>query len=61
MFAKQNDIGSLKLIDFGLSAKYNNVETVALTDKCGTAIFMAPEVFSNYQYSKVCPAANEGK
>ena len=53
MFAKQNDFNSLKLIDFGLSAKYNNRETVSLTDKCGTAIFMAPEVFSHYQYSKV--------
>ena len=53
MFAKQNDSSSLKLIDFGLSAKYNNRETTTLTDKCGTAIYMAPEVFTNYQYSKV--------
>ncbi len=53
MFAKQNDIGSLKLIDFGLSAKYNGLDIATLTDKCGTAIYMAPEVFTNYQYSKV--------
>jgi serine/threonine protein kinase len=53
MFAKQNDLRSLKLIDFGLSAKYNHKESISLTDKCGTAIYMAPEVFSNYQYSKV--------
>ena len=53
MFAKANDTRSLKLIDFGLSAKYGTTEPTSLTDKCGTAIYMAPEVFTNYQYSKV--------
>lgn len=53
MFAKLYDISSLKLIDFGLSAKYNYREEISLTDKCGTAIYMAPEVFTNSQYSKV--------
>jgi len=51
MFAKKNDINSLKLIDFGLSAKYES--TNILRDKCGTGIYMAPEVFTNYQYTKV--------
>lgn len=53
MFAKRNDINSLKLIDFGLSMKHNNNEATIFTEKCGTAIYMAPEVFTNYQYSKV--------
>lgn len=53
MFGKQKDINSLKIIDFGMSAKYNDKESVALTEKCGTAIYMAPEIFESYQYSKV--------
>lgn len=53
MFAKKNDIGSLKLIDFGLSTKHSNKESTIFTGKCGTALYMAPEVFTNYQYSKV--------
>lgn len=53
MFTKKNDINSLKLIDFGLSTKYNNKESITFTGKCGTALYMAPEVFTNYQYSKV--------
>jgi len=53
MFAKKNDIDSLKLIDFGLSTKHNNRESTIFTEKCGTVIYMAPEVFTNYQYSKV--------
>ena len=53
MFAKKNDINSLKLIDFGLSTKQNEEDTEAATGKCGTAIYMAPEVFSENKYSKV--------
>ena len=52
MFAKANDINSLKLIDFGLSAQYTK-KTSTFTGRCGTCIYMAPEVFSNYQYDKV--------
>jgi len=58
MFEKKNDMTSLKLIDFGLSAKYAKTEAITLTDKCGTAIYMAPEVFANYQYSKVFLSTN---
>jgi serine/threonine protein kinase len=53
MLGKEKDINSLKLIDFGLSAKYNDKESIALTEQCGTAIYMAPEIFTNYQYTKV--------
>ena len=53
MFTKQNEVASLKLIDFGLSEKYDDRNITMLTDKCGTVIYMAPEVFNNYQYSKV--------
>jgi serine/threonine protein kinase len=51
MFARKNDINSLKLIDFGLSGKYES--TNILRDKCGTGMYMAPEVFTDYQYTKV--------
>jgi len=51
MFGKKNDIESLKVIDFGLSGK--EVKDFALTSKCGTTIYMAPEIFDNYQYTKV--------
>lgn len=58
MLGKPNDINSLKLIDFGLSAKYSEKETIALTEQCGTAIYMAPEIFNNYQYTKVRSICN---
>lgn len=51
MFAKKNDVDSLKLIDFGLSGKYES--TNILSERCGTGIYMAPEVFTDYQYTKV--------
>lgn len=53
MFAKEKDYDSIKVVDFGLSMKYNLDESAALTEKCGTAIYMAPEVFLNNEYSKV--------
>lgn len=52
MFGKKNENSSLKLVDFGLSAKYSTKNTSTLTEKCGTAIYMAPEVYTNYEYSK---------
>lgn len=52
MLAKENNLESLKIVDFGLSAKYSE-EVLSLSDKCGTASYMAPEVFANDQYSKV--------
>lgn len=53
MFAKENDLSTVKVVDFGLSAKYSPEESISLTEKCGTAMYMAPEVFSNNEYSKV--------
>ena len=53
MFAKEGDLETVKLVDFGLSARYNGKFSTTLTEKCGTATYMAPEVFSKYQYSKV--------
>ena len=55
MFAKRNDLGSLQIVDFGLSAQYRRPDAQILTDKCGTGLFMAPEVYFNYTYSKASP------
>ena len=53
MFLKEGDVTSVKLVDFGLSARYNQKEALSLMDKCGTMTYMAPEVYTHYQYSKV--------
>ncbi len=54
MFSRKGDISTLQLVDFGLSAQYNHESDDSLTDKCGTGIYMAPEVYFNCEYSKVC-------
>jgi len=53
MFLKERDFSSVKIVDFGLSAQYNKRQSITLTDKCGTMTYMAPEVYTHYQYSKV--------
>eukprot|EP00826_Nyctotherus_ovalis_P022687 TRINITY_DN1753_c0_g1_i15.p2 TRINITY_DN1753_c0_g1~~TRINITY_DN1753_c0_g1_i15.p2 ORF type:complete len:124 (-),score=20.08 TRINITY_DN1753_c0_g1_i15:1275-1646(-) len=53
MFAKQNDISSLNLIDFGLSASHKDSANLIFTKRCGTAIYMAPEIFNESSYTKV--------
>ena len=53
MFAKEGDYETVKLVDFGLSAKYNGRLSITLNEKCGTDTYMAPEVFSSHSYSKV--------
>eukprot|EP01017_Pseudomicrothorax_dubius_P048837 TRINITY_DN8978_c0_g1_i3.p1 TRINITY_DN8978_c0_g1~~TRINITY_DN8978_c0_g1_i3.p1 ORF type:complete len:357 (+),score=48.53 TRINITY_DN8978_c0_g1_i3:64-1134(+) len=50
LFAKEGDLTSVKLIDFGLSTYFTTEET--LTQKCGTITFMAPEVLLFGHYSK---------
>lgn len=51
MFERKNDINTLKLIDFGLSTKYDQCTT--LFERCGTGIYMAPEIVLNQKYDKV--------
>ena len=41
MFSKENDLHSIKIIDFGLSAQ--NFDKLINNDYCGTYIYMAPE------------------
>ena len=46
------DLSTIKLADFGLSAKYDHVSFTTLDQHCGTLIFMAPEVALKKEYSK---------
>ena len=51
MFRKENDINSLVLCDFGLAKE--NIGNHFLESKCGTLIFMAPEVIMNRPYDSL--------
>lgn len=53
LLCNKNDISSIKLIDFGLTAKYNDAWPLSLLDDhCGTVLYMAPEVALRQEYSK---------
>jgi len=47
-----NDLSTIKLGDFGLSAKYEHSSFITLDQHCGTLIFMAPEVALKKEYSR---------
>lgn len=49
----ENDLTSLKLADFGLSASFRINLSYALNEKMGTLLFMAPEQTMNHSYGKV--------
>ena len=51
MFRKENDINSLVLCDFGLAKE--NIGNSFLEKKCGTLIFMAPEVIMRRPYDSL--------
>ena len=50
MFAKENDLNSIKLIDFGLSAQH--FDNISTNDYCGTFLYMAPEQIEKKSYSQ---------
>jgi len=51
MFRKENDINSLVLCDFGLAGEI--LGNTFIENKCGTLIFMAPEVIMNRPYDSL--------
>ena len=51
MFRKENDINSLVLCDLGLAKEI--VNNSFIESKCGTLIFMAPEVIMNQKYDSL--------
>jgi serine/threonine protein kinase len=53
MIEDASDLSSIKLIDFGLSVKYDDTSfSNTLNDRWGTVIFMAPEILMYKDYSK---------
>ena len=48
MFSKENDLHSIKIIDFGLSLR--NFDSLCSSDYCGTLIYMAPEEIERKSY-----------
>ena len=52
MFANENDLSSVKLIDFGLSALIISNFKI-LTTNCGTPLYYPPEFFNFNNSSKV--------
>ena len=48
MFSKENDLNSIKIIDFGLSLQ--NFDSLFNSDYCGTLIYMAPEQIERKSY-----------
>ena len=49
----EDDLSSIKLADFGLSASFRLNTAYSLNEKMGTLLFMAPEQTKNYSYGKV--------
>lgn len=53
MLENEKDLSSIKLIDFGLSVKYDDTSfNNMLNDRWGTLIFMAPEILLFKDYNK---------
>ena len=48
MFSRENDLSSIKIIDFGLSLQ--NFDNLCNSDYCGTLIYMAPEEIERKSY-----------
>lgn len=52
LFADCDDLTSVKIVDFGLSAKLEVHSPANIKAQCGTLLYMAPEVFSKPSYTK---------
>jgi len=53
LLADKNNLNSIKICDFGLSAQYEaDQQTAKFTIRCGTRTFMAPELYQKKQYGK---------
>lgn len=51
LFARENDLTSIQISDFGLGAKYDQYFSLEQNLKCGTLLFMAPEQANSNIYS----------
>ena len=52
LIADSNDLSTIKVADFGLSAKYEHESYCAMDEHVGTLIFMGPELILKKRYSK---------
>ena len=52
LIADGTDLSTIKIADFGLSAKYEHASYCSLDQQVGTLIFMGPELILKKRYSK---------
>lgn len=52
LVSNYEDLSKIKMADFGLSTKLDFYYPKTATSKCGTMLFMAPEILNNLSYSK---------
>lgn len=48
-----NDLSTIKVADFGLSASFRLNTAYSLNERMGTLLYMAPEQTNNHTYGKV--------
>lgn len=46
LIGNKKDLNTIKIADFGLSAAFETITSISLTQKCGTLVYMAPEFFA---------------
>lgn len=52
LLPNEDRLSGLKIADFGLSTKLDFHYPKTATSKCGTMLYMAPEILCNYTYTK---------
>ena len=59
LFKKKNDLSSVVLCDFGLACQLKEYDKY-INHKCGTTIYMAPEIFSGKKYGFLVDSFSAG-
>lgn len=52
LFEDCDDLSTVKIVDFGLSAKLEIHNPTNIKAQCGTLLYMAPEMFNKPSYTK---------
>eukprot|EP01017_Pseudomicrothorax_dubius_P029246 TRINITY_DN3537_c0_g1_i2.p1 TRINITY_DN3537_c0_g1~~TRINITY_DN3537_c0_g1_i2.p1 ORF type:complete len:489 (+),score=100.70 TRINITY_DN3537_c0_g1_i2:65-1531(+) len=60
LLAIPNDLSSARIIDFGLSVRYNDVAQKSFEGEIGTLLYMAPEVLRAQGYTKAVDIFSAG-